>query len=100
MSVNEAAKPRKHTSKLTAPQVVTPVIKDAAVGKGVFTLIDCGGKHYIHYNLPEGYLIFAVKVNDALAVEVNNFLADTLERERGKATRDDLRQFAAGVSRQ
>jgi hypothetical protein len=100
MSVNEAPKPRKHASKPTAHQVVTPVIKDAAVGKCVFTLVDRAGKHYIHYNLPQGYLLFAVKADDGLAVEINNFLADTLEREHGKATRDDLRQFAVGVSRQ
>jgi hypothetical protein len=71
-----------------------PVIKDAAVGKGVFTLVDREGKHYIHYNLPEGYLLFAVKDDDALAVEVNNYLADVLEAEHGKATRAELEQWA------
>jgi len=76
---------------------IETVIKDAAVGKGVFTLVERGGKSYIHYNLPQGYLLFAVKVDDVLAVEVNNFLADTLEREHGKATRETLQQFAAGA---
>jgi hypothetical protein len=72
-----------------------PVIKDAAVGKGVFTLVLVGGKSYIHYNLPQGYLLFAVKVDDALAVKVNNFLADTLEREHGNATREALAEMAS-----
>lgn len=68
-------------------QEVTPVIRDAAVGKGVFTLVDHGGKHYIHYNLPQGYLLFAVRNDDALAMKINNHLADVLEAEHGKATR-------------
>lgn len=70
-------------------------IKDAAVGKGVFTLVQRGDKSYIHYNLPQGYLIFAVKNNDSLAVEINNHLADVLEAEHGKATRGTLQEFAA-----
>ena len=72
-----------------------PIIKDAAVGQGVFTLVQVGSKSFIHYNLPQGYLLFAVKVDDALAVKVNNFLADTLEREHGKATREALAAFAS-----
>lgn len=59
------------------------IIKDAAVGKGVFTLVQRGNKSYIHYNLPQGYLLFAVKNDDALAAEVNNHLADVLEAEHG-----------------
>lgn len=73
-------------------------IKDAAVGAGVFTLIQRGAKSYIHYNLPQGYLIFAVKNDDKLAVGINNHLADVLETEHGKATREALIEFAsAGV---
>lgn len=74
---------------------VSLIIKDAAVGKGVFTLVQMGNKSYIHYNLPQGYLLFAVKADDVLAVKVNNFLADTLEREHGNATREALAQMAA-----
>lgn len=77
------------------------VIKDAAVsptGKGIFTLIQRGSRSYIHYNLPEGYLIFAVRTDDKLAVELNNFLADTLEAEHGKATREELSLLAQNIS--
>ena len=71
-----------------------PIIKDAAVGKGVFTMVQHKGKSYIHYNLPQGYLLFAVKADDTLAVEINNHLADVLEAEHGKATRTELEQWA------
>jgi len=81
----------------TTKQEAEPVIKDAAVGKGVFTLVDLEGKHYIHYNLPQGYLLFAVRTDEALAVKINNYLADVLEKEHGKATREALQAFAAGV---
>ena len=70
------------------------IIKDAAVGKGVFTLVQRGEKSFIHYNLSQGYLVFAVKNDDVLAVEINNHLADVLEAEHGKATRETLAQFA------
>jgi len=73
---------------------VSKTIKDAAVGKGVFTMVQRGEKTFIHYNLPQGYLIFTVKNDDALAVEINNYLADVLEKEHGKATREALQQFA------
>ena len=38
--------------------------------------------------------IGAVKVDDTLAVEINNHLADVLEAEHGKATRTELEQWA------
>jgi hypothetical protein len=75
------------------------IIKDAAVGKGVFTLVQLGHKSYVHYNLPQGYLLFVVKVDDALAVKVNNFLADTLEREHGNCTREALAEMASAYGR-
>jgi hypothetical protein len=81
-------------TKAQPKQEAVPVIKDAAVGKGVFTLVYHNGKSYIHYNLPQGYLIFAVKVDDALGVEINNYLADVLEKEHGKATLEALVEFA------
>lgn len=69
-------------------------IKDAAVGQGVFTMVERGNKCYIHYNLPQGFVLFAIREDDVLAVEINNYLADVLETEHGKATRDALVQFA------
>lgn len=87
------------SAKARAPKAANPTngvtIKDAAVGKGVFTLVQRGSKSYIHYNLPQGYLLFAVKNDDALAMEINNHLADVLEREHGKSTREALVQFAS-----
>jgi len=72
-----------------------PKIKDAAVSKqGIFTVVELDGKHYIHYNLADGYVLFEVKQDDELARKINNFLADVLEREHKKATRDALVAFA------
>jgi hypothetical protein len=75
------------------PKVET-TIKDAAEGKGVFTLVQRGPKSFIHYNLPQGYILFAVKNDNSLAMEVNNHLADVLETEHGNATRQALVDFA------
>lgn len=76
------------------PKIETITIKDAAVGQGVFTMVQRGSKSFIHYNLPRGYLLFAVKNDDPLAMEINNHLADVLETEHGNATRQALVDFA------
>lgn len=60
-------------------------IVDAAVGqKGEFSVVNRNGKILILYRLPEGYMLFKATENQALSVEVNNFLADCYEEGRRK----------------
>lgn len=73
------------------------IIKDAAVGKGVFTLVQRDNKPFIHYNLLQGYVIFALRDDEVLAVEINNYLADVVELEQRKATGEAFTQFPEGI---
>ena len=58
-------------------------VVDAAVSrKGTFSVVNRNGEILILYRLPQGYTLFKVTENQALSVEVNNFLADVYERGR------------------
>jgi hypothetical protein len=61
-------------------------ILDAARGPNkdsVFTLIEVDGDLFIHYIVIDGYKVFAVEADDERSMQVNNALADWLERESG-----------------